>query len=196
MEYKSTIITEINILCLLLCSFLISSCGDDDKNEELGDDVITRVQDGNGKAFLENGELVDATLDFTQQDLENAISSYEWERAYGFYYDNHKIGQRIEFDFMPVYIHSDFTMQYTNSNISTRIRELSVVGRQLTSILNNPISSTYMPDQYFTVVALDIDDGKGRMIMDCKYRMEVEGYSKKSLAIRLVWYTKDETQTP
>ena len=53
-----------------------------------------------------------------------------------------------------------------------------------------------MPDQYFTVVALDIDDGKGRMIMDCKYRMEVEGYSKKSLAIRLVWYTKDETQTP
>ena len=73
---------------------------------------------------------------------------------------------------------------------------MSVVGRQLTSILNNPISSTYMPDQYFKVVALDIDDGKGRMIMDCKYRMEVEGYSKKSLAIRLVWYTKDETQTP
>ena len=96
MEYKSTIITEINILCLLLCSFLISSCGGDDKNDEIGDDVITRVQDGNGKVFLENGELVDATLDFTQQDLENAISSYEWERAYGFYYDNHKIGQRIQ----------------------------------------------------------------------------------------------------
>ena len=69
MEYKSTIITEINILCLLMCSFLISSCGDDDKNEELGDDVITRVQDGNGKAFLESGELVDATLDFTQHKV-------------------------------------------------------------------------------------------------------------------------------
>ena len=184
MRIKTSTITAIYIFSFIMLSFFVSSCGGDDKNDEIGDDVITRVQDGNGK------------VDFTQQDLENAISSYEWERAYGFYYDNHKIGQRIEFDFMPVYIHSDFTMQYTNSNISTRIRELSVVGRQLTSILNNPISSTYMPDQYFTVVALDIDDGKGRMIMDCKYRMEVEGYSKKSLAIRLVWYTKDETQTP
>ena len=196
MRIKTSTITAIYIFSFIMLSFFVSSCGGDDKNDEIGDDVITRVQDGNGKVFLEGGELVDATLDFTQQDLENAISSYEWERAYGFYYDNHKIGQRIEFDFMPVYIHSDFTMQYTNSNINTRIRELSVVGRQLTSILNNPISSTYMPDQYFTVVALDIDDGKGRMIMDCKYRMEVEGYSKKSLAIRLVWYTKDETQTP
>ena len=196
MRIKTSTITAIYIFSLIMLSFFVSSCGGDDKNDEIGDDVITRVQDGNGKVFLEGGELVDATLDFTQQDLENAISSYEWERAYGFYYDNHKIGQRIEFDFMPVYIHSDFTMQYTNSNINTRIRELSVVGRQLTSILNNPISSTYLPDQYFTVVALDINDGKGRMIMDCKYRMEVEGYSKKSLAIRHVWYTKDETQTP
>jgi len=196
MEYKSSIITAIYILSLIISSFFISSCGDDDKNDEPGDDVITRVQDGNGKVFLESGELVDATLDFTQQDIENAISNYEWERAYGFYYDNHKIEQKSEFDFMPVYIHSDFTMEYTNSNINTRIRELSVVGRQLTSILNNPISSTYLPDQYFTVVALDINDGKGRMIMDCKYRVEVEGFSKKSLAIRLVWYTKDETQTP
>ena len=73
---------------------------------------------------------------------------------------------------------------------------MRVVDRQLSSIHNNPISSTYLPDQNFTVVALDINDGKGRMIMDYKYRMEVEGYSKKSLAIRLVWYTKDETQTP
>ena len=86
-------------------------------------------------------------------------------------------------------------MQYYNASITTRIREVKVVGRQLTSMQNNPASSTHLPDMNFTVVALDINDGKGRMIMDFKYRAEIEGYSQKSLVIRIVWYTKDETLT-
>ena len=66
MNYKSSIM--LSVLCLLvgISPIYLASCGD---NENEPDNVITRVQDGNGKVFLEKGILVDANLDYTQSEL-------------------------------------------------------------------------------------------------------------------------------
>ena len=74
------------ILMLLAAGLLAVSCGHDD--EPVDPNEITRVQDGNGKVFLESGLLVEANLNYTQNDLINALATYEWERDYCFYYDN------------------------------------------------------------------------------------------------------------
>ena len=73
------------ILMLLAAGLMAVSCGHDEPDDP---NAVTRVQDGNGKVFLENGLLVEANLNYTQNDLINALATYEWERDYCFYYDN------------------------------------------------------------------------------------------------------------
>ena len=50
------------IMMMLAAGLMAVSCGDS-KDEPVTPDEITRVQDGNGKVFLENGTLVNANLD-------------------------------------------------------------------------------------------------------------------------------------
>ena len=65
------------ILMLLAAGLMAISCGHD---EPVDPNEITRVQDGKGKVFLENGTLVDANLDYTQAELIDALNKYDWER--------------------------------------------------------------------------------------------------------------------
>ena len=67
-----------------MLSVLLLACGDRDEPEPVKPDEITRVQDGNGKVFLENGVLVNANIDYTSAELSKALTEHEWYFDYGF----------------------------------------------------------------------------------------------------------------
>ena len=162
---------------LFAVGLMAVSCGDS-KDEPVTPDEITRVQDGNGKVFLENGTLVNANLDYTQAELIDALNKYDWEREYSFYYDNHKISPKTEIDAMPRIIHPDGTIEFA--------------GKQITAIYQAPAwSSSWYPDVVLTVVSLDMTETSGRIVMDRKiFREDLEGFSSASLYVRMVWKAK------
>ena len=177
------------ILMLLAAGLMAVSCGHDD--EPVDPNEITRVQDGNGKVFLENGTLVDANLDYTQAELIDALNKYDWEREYSFYYDNHKISPKMEINAMPRIIHPDGTIEFDFPIEDARVRLYTVTGKQITAIQNAPSwsSSMYSP-VVLTVVSLDMTENSGRIVMDRKIDMELDGYSSNSLYVRMVWRAK------
>ena len=97
------------ILMLLATGLMAVSCGHDEPDDP---NAVTRVQDGNGKVFLENGLLVEANLNYTQNDLINALATYEWERDYCFYYDNKTISNKTDISAMPILMHTDMTIEF------------------------------------------------------------------------------------
>ena len=176
------------ILMLLAAGLMAISCGHD---EPVDPNEITRVQDGNGKVFLENGTLVDANLDYTQAELIDALNKYDWEREYSFYYDNRKISPKMEIDAMPRIIHPDGTIEYDFPIEEGRLRLYTVSGKQITAIYQAPAwSSSWYPDVVLTVVSLDMTENSGRIVMDRKIDMELDGYSTSSLYVRMVWKAK------
>ena len=154
------------ILMLLAAGLMAVSCGHD---EPVDPNEITRVQDGNGKVFLENGTLVDANLDYSQEELEQALKLYEWEREYCFFYDNHNISSRIsELRYMPIIIHTNGTIDITDE-YPLRQREYTIKGKILT---------------------MSLIDG-GRMIMDTNLKgYEYKNYDSNSISVRMVWKAK------
>lgn len=174
---------------VIFMGFIMISCGHSD--EPVDPNEITRVQDGNGKVFLENGTLVDANLDYTQAELEQALQQYDWEREYSFYYDNRKISPKMEIDAMPRIIHPDGTIVFDFPAEDARVRLYTISGKQITAIQNAPSwsSSMYSP-VVLTVVSLDMTETSGRIVMDRKIDMELDGYSTSSLYVRMVWKAK------
>lgn len=179
------------ILMLFAAGLMAVSCGDS-KDEPVTPDEITRVQDGNGKVFLENGTLVNANLDYTQAELIDALNKYDWEREYSFYYDNHKISPKTEIDAMPRIIHPDGTIEFDFPIEEGRLRLYTVSGKQITAIYQAPAwSSSWYTDVVLTVVSLDMTETSGRIVMDRKiFREDLEGFSSASLYVRMVWKAK------
>ena len=128
------------ILMLFAAGLMAVSCGHDD--EPVDPNEITRVQDGNGKVFLENGTLVDANLDYTQAELIDALNKYDWEREYSFYYDNRKISPKMEINAMPRIIHPDGTIEFDFPIEEGRLRLYTVSGKQITAIYQAPAWSS------------------------------------------------------
>lgn len=177
------------ILMLLATGLMAVSCGHSD--EPVDPNEITRVQDGNGKVFLENGTLVDANLDYTQAELIDALNKYDWEREYSFYYDNRKISPKMEIDAMPRIIHPDGTIEFDFPIEEGRLRLYTVSGKQITAIYQAPAwSSSWYSPVVLTVVSLDMTETSGRIVMDRKIDMELDGYSTSSLYVRMVWKAK------
>lgn len=173
---------------VIFIGIIMISCGHD---EPVDPNEITRVQDGNGKVFLENGTLVDANLDYTQAELEQALQQYDWEREYSFFYDNRKISPKTEIDAMPRIIHPDGTIVFDFPAEDARVRTYTVSGKQITATQQAPpwSSSMYSP-VVLTVVSLDMTERSGRIVMDRKIDMELDGYSTGSLYVRMVWKAK------
>ena len=191
------------ILILILVSMfsvLLFACGGRDEPDPVKPDEITRVQDGNGKVFLENGVLVDANIDYTSAELSNALTEHEWYFDYGFYYDNTHVSPKQDEigSFCPTYIHVDGTMEYSHYPIDDgKIRVISVKGKELASTSQLPAhSSLYIPVDTYIIVALDINsEGEGRIIMDKKLMaISVEGYDSNSSYLRMVWKTIPKNQ--
>ena len=178
------------ILMLLAAGLMAVSCGHDD--EPVDPNEITRVQDGNGKVFLENGTLVDANLDYSQEELEQALKLYEWEREYCFFYDNRNVSSRIsELRYMPIIIHTNGTIDITDE-YPLRQREYTIKGKILTmSLIEDVWSSYYELPRDFVIVALDIKENGGRMIMDTNLKgYEYKNYDPNTMNVRMVWKAK------
>ena len=79
-------------LCLLTILFAVGACGNDVE-------VAKTFYDQNGKVFLENGKMHNATTDFTEEELKHRLISSGWLRNYAFYYDKQKVGKRNEISF-------------------------------------------------------------------------------------------------
>ena len=180
---------KVKIRFLVICAvfaFVSVSCS---KSDDLDNNPnkITRVQDGKGKVFLENGTFVDANLNYTQEQLVNALNSYEWEREYSFYYDNNWISDKKEIDCLPTKIHTNGIIEdayVTPDDIWT----FSISGKKITANLKvNVWSSAGPTSKTFTVISLDMSNNSGRIVMDEKINNDVEGFNTSSLYARMVW---------
>ncbi|MBR6285333.1 MAG: hypothetical protein IKR25_13735 [Muribaculaceae bacterium] len=173
---------------------LLLACGGNDEPAPVKTDEVTRVKDGNGKVFLENGVLVDAHIDYTAAELSAALTEHEWTFDYAFYYDNtHVSAKREELAaYCPTHIHADGTMEFNHYLPDARIRDITVKGKELTVTARLPIySSTYIPTETYVVVAFNLNgEGDGLMIIDKKLAtIALEDYDANSSYIRMVWRT-------
>ncbi len=179
------------IFSLLSVAFL--SCGGNDEPEPVKTDEITRVQDGNGKVFLENGVLVNANVDYTSAELNKALTEYEWYFEYGFFYDNTHVSPKMDLGgYYPTNIHVDGTIEYANYPDSRgKIRDYTVKGKEMTVISHQEVhSSLYIPNSIFIILALDLGNEGGRMIIDKQLSTApLEGYDANSSYVRMVWKT-------
>ena len=180
-------------LILILEVTLCVSCGNDEPNYNKKTE-ITRPKDGNGKVFVESGKLIDSNMNFTKEQLTDAMDNYEWELEYAIYYDNNTVSGRLQIiNALPIKIHidKDKKMEYLytyDGYTRTDFREVTIKEKLL--IAEQPQHSTagsiYFADE-FIVVSLDLSEESGRMIMDYKLNREVKGYDTNSLYTRMVW---------
>jgi len=165
-------------LLMILATGMLTSCGDDEPE-------ITRVQDGNGKVFLETGTLVEANLNFSEAELKQALKTYKWEREYSFYYDNQTISNRYEVKGLPTIMRPDGTIEFDDESTAkyTVLDKHILVTNEVQAGVNN-----YSYYDKLDVVSLDLTEGAGRMIID---RIAPTGYGKSDYAnttyTRMVW---------
>lgn len=182
---------KIELLFMLLLAVIIaSSCGGNDEPKPVKPDEITRVQDGNGKIFLENGLLVEANTAFSEVMMNQALAETSWKRAYGFLYDNHHVSGVIEYSnrFIPLELLPDKIAKFSDN----ATRPYSVSGRTI-SFTANPLSSTFFPINSYTIVSIDYTESLKRMVTDVLAADIVlipEGYDPKTTTIRIVWISE------
>ena len=183
-----------NLIIATLLSVMLFSCGGNDEPEPEKSDEITRVQDGNGKVFIDNGVLVEANIDYTSAQLTKALAEHEWAFDYGFYYDNHHVSSKAEMgSYCPTFIHTNGTIEYSNfSRVEGRICAYGINGKELITKSQASIHSSYSyPSDRFVIIALDYsEENGGRMIMDEKLGYApFNDYDANSSYKRLVWTT-------
>lgn len=178
---------RLNLMLLAAITMMMVACGKNDEPVYRN----TRDLDGNGKAFLEGGVLVDANLNFTQAQLEQALDNYEWETDYSFYYDNNTISSSKDNTGFVLSFHTNRTVECPIFTQRSRVRDVAITGKQITITHEEPYySSLYIPPITFTVVSLDMSDNGGRIIMDMKDFAELDGFDINSLHLRMVLRTK------
>ena len=161
-----------------MAAMLLVSCGDNEPE-------ITRVQDGNGKVFLETGILVDANLNFSQAELELALKTYRWEREYSFYYDNFTVSNRYKIKGLPIVMNPDGTIEYDDASSAkyTATDKLILISNEVQVGVNS-----YSYYDKLKVVSLDMTEDACRMIID---RIVPNGYGKSDYSnmpcTRMVW---------
>lgn len=172
-------------LIALACAFILCACGNNEPDDPA---QVPRTQDGNGKVFLEKGKLVDATLNYSQAQLIDALNHYEWVQEYAFYYDNKTASGKTKIPGLPIKMHTNATIEYDSEIPIVKTWLMSIDGKVITATMRfDPISSTYYPPEKYTVIALDLSPNTGRIVMDRKLPYEVKGYDAASLHARMVW---------
>lgn len=182
------------LFTVIATAIIAVSCGHSDEPDPVKPDEITRVKDGNGKVFLENGVLVDANIDYTSAELCKALTEHEWYFDYGFYYDNSHVSPKKEFGgYWPTNIHVDGTIEYSKfPRQEGKIRDFSINGKELISTPRTEIHSGFaIPVEKYVIIALDLsDDGSSRMILDRQLSAApIDGYDVHSSFARLIWHT-------
>lgn len=174
-------------LFLLSIVFALASCSTEEPDDPVRE---TRPRDGDGKVFLESGKLVDANLDFTEAQLKDALSNYEWELDYSLCYDLKKVSDKKKFRGLPIKMHIDGKMEFDiYGSEQNNMWKMSVSGKKINSELeNDPLSSAHYPMRTFVVVALDMTGTSGRIVMDYKADVGVDLFDINTLYVRTVWH--------
>ncbi len=152
-------------------------------------------QEATGETFIENGVLVEANTDFSQEMLTYALSKHEWKSVSFFFYDSEHVSNNVTLPGAPLYIHRDGTVEY-NSALGpyASIRQYTISGKEMTvSMKDNPWwSNALYPDVVYTVVSVDLKKNSGRIIMDREVSGFVDGpYYGDTLNQRSVWTYND-----
>lgn len=180
------------------------SCGSSDEPDNPGeaptedeDTVeITRPQDGDGKVFLENGIIVDATTNITNADITKALADTTWELSYYIVYNNssvsdtaHASGQIVNY-VLPILLYPDKIAYFGNLDK----RSYSVRGKTLI-ISPNYWSSVWIENVYYTVVSIDYTDSLRRIILDFTTAQMAlpEGFTLGESRARLVFFPVQAT---
>ena len=178
------------LIILLFAVMTATSCGGSDEPKPEKPDEITRVQDGNGKIFLENGLLVEANTAFSEVMMNQALAETNWKRSYSFLYDNHNVSGIIEYNnsLMPLELLPDKKAKFSDN--TTRPYRMS--GKTI-SFTANPTSSTAFPSNPYTIVAIDYTESLKRIVTDVWAAGIVkipDGYDMKTTNIRTVWVSE------
>lgn len=183
------------LLIAVVACFVMAfvSCGSDEPSGGGDDGKITRVQDGDGKAFLEDGKLVDANLKYTRELRDSAFSHYDWTFEYAICYDNKRISGKIKdiknYTPFPDSIGSDFTMRFKGRESYQYSYELD--GRKLIAkLFDMAYYNLYEPPHSLKVVAIDISGAISRVIIDERHEKQTEGFSVASSYLRMVFSGK------
>ena len=180
--------TITQILLLLVIGLIAVSCDHDEPDYY--------SQEATGETFIENGVLVEANTDFSQEMLTYALSKHEWKSVSFFFYDSEHVSNNVTLPGAPLCIHRDGTVEY-NSALGpyASIRQYTISGKEMTvSMKDNPWwSNALYSDQLYTIVSVDLKKNSGRIIMDRKLSGAVDGldYDVNSLYQRSVWNYAD-----
>lgn len=173
------------------------SCGDDEPSGGGDDGKITRVQDGDGKAFLESGKLVDANLKYTRELRDSAFSHYDWTFNYMICYDNKRISHKIDesdnqpYRLWPTNIYADSTLVLHTLQMYKYRYEIE--GRKLiATLIEYPWQSFKDTPRTLKIVAIDLysKENTGRIIIDQKCVSAIKGFSLASTYERIVFSGK------
>ncbi len=109
-------------------------------------------------------------------------------QEYAFYYDNKTVSGKTEIPWLPTKMHIDATIEYDTDIPACKTRLMSIDGKVITATMRfDPTSSSFYPAEKYIVVALDMSQNTGRIVMDQKLPNEVKGYDASSLYARMVW---------
>ena len=180
--------TITKILLLLVIGLIAVSCDHDEPDYY--------SQEATGETFIENGVLVEANTDFSQEMLTYALSKHEWKSVSFFFYDSEHVSNNVTLPGAPLYIHRDGTVEYSEDlGPYASIRQYTLNENVLTvSMKDNPWwSNALYSDQLYTIVSVDLKKNSGRIIMDRKLSGAVDGldYDVNSLYQRSVWNYAD-----
>lgn len=179
--------TITQILLLLVIGLIAVSCDHDEPDYY--------SQEASGETFIENGVLVDANTDFSQEMLTYALGEHEWKRVSVFFYDKEHVSDKVSLPGAPLYIHRDGTIEYSEDlGPYASIRQYTLNENVLTvSMKDNPWwSNALYSGQLYTIVSVDLKKNSGRIIMDRDVSGFVDGpYYGDTLNQRSVWTYND-----
>ena len=172
------------ILLMLVIGVIAVSCDHDEPDYY--------SQEATGETFIENGVLVEANTDFSQEMLTYALSKHEWKSVSFFFYDSEHVSNNVTLPGAPLYIHRDGTVNGSLRAVGAGAYTIS--GKEMTvSMKDNPWwSNALYPDVVYTVVSVDLKKNSGRIIMDREVSGFVDGpYYGDTLNQRSVWTYND-----
>ena len=151
------------------------------------------IADGNNAIFLSGGKTIAANINFTNDEMEKALSTMAWKRQYYIVYDHKYMSKKDNLindtrNQIPIYLEGGKSWFY-EKDVFDVPRKYKIKDRGFIMDIDQLSSQTEVPTTY-TIVALDINDGTTRMITDCKfpwYYQVPKGLKRDSTKVRIVW---------
>ena len=152
------------------------------------------ITDGDGVIFWEKGKMITVNTDFTQSDLEQALSKMSWKNERNIVYDKNYISGGNAFSnhrrLLPKYLIDGIAKFNELDEVEISPRKYKMKGKAFVVDMDL-LSSNWEDPVTYRVIALNIaNDSTSYMITDRVY--PIWGYRPKwldyySMTVRLLW---------